>query len=51
VPGPELPPWERFQRFAAIISRVPKEEADKEIVKDIKKKPSSKERHGKTHNG
>jgi hypothetical protein len=30
VAGPELPPWERFQKFAAIISRVPKADADKQ---------------------
>lgn len=34
VPHPELPPWERFQRFAGIIARVPKEEADKEKGKE-----------------
>jgi hypothetical protein len=37
VPGAELPPWERFQRFVAIISRVPKDEADK-VTRDSGKK-------------
>lgn len=29
VPHPELPPWERFQEFVGIVSKVPKGEADK----------------------
>lgn len=29
VPNPELPPWERFVKFAGIVAKVPKTEADK----------------------
>jgi len=28
VPGPELPPWARFERLVGMIVKVPKEEAD-----------------------
>jgi hypothetical protein len=34
MPNPELPPLERFTKFAGIIAKVSKAEADKEDVKD-----------------
>jgi len=46
VPGAGLPQWERFQRFAALIARVPKEEADKVASKRIRK-PKGKNSSGR----
>ena len=41
VPMAELPPWDRFQNFVGIISKVSKEEARDEADKESKKTKSA----------